>query len=126
MKKRILLSLILILSFSTAAFAQVPSHWKSTAVINDTDDYITTGISLDIIPRESIVLGWRMTRIPGKNAELVVTIYDGPMTQWDEILDEAELEELTPGGLWFPRPKILDKQVYIHQGPGTIVTIYFE
>lgn len=102
------------------------SPWKSFAVTNTSGIYSLNSISTDIIPKGTSVLGYQILGIPGTNSENVCTIYDGGTSELDEVIGEAECVQDSKGGEWYPYPRTLEKQIYIHQGPATIVTIYFE
>jgi hypothetical protein len=103
------------------------SDWKSYAVTNTSGvDYLLTAVSTDIIPKGSAILGYQIMGIPGVHSENVVTVYDGGVTSLDEIIGEAECLTNTKDGEWYPAHKTLQEGIYIHQGPKTIVTIFFE
>jgi hypothetical protein len=102
------------------------SDWKSYAVTNTSGVYLLTALSTDIIPKGSAILGYQIMGIIGVASENVVTIYDGGVSSLDEVLGEAECLANTKGGDWYSTYKTLQKQIYIHPGPKTIVTIFFE
>lgn len=128
MKKLFLIALCLVL-LTPLAFGwegNNSSDWKTYAVTNELGTYSLTAVSNDIIPKGSAILGYKLMGIPGINGEYVCTVYDGGVSSSDEVLGEAETIVNVAGGDWFPKYKTLQKQVYIHQGPKTVVTIYFE
>lgn len=104
------------------------SDWKSYSVTNTLGTYKLTDVSTNIIPKGSAILGYQLIgkALPTENSENVCTIYDGGVSSSDEVIGEAECLKNTKDGDWYSKPKTLQKQIYIHQGPNTVVTIYFE
>jgi hypothetical protein len=128
--KKLLLTILCMALLAPLAFGWSEgnsSDWKTYAVTNTSGaDYLLTAVSTDIIPKGSAILGYEIMGIPGINGEYVCTVYDGGVSSLDEVLGEAETVVNVPGGKWFGKSKTLQKQIYIHQGPKTVVTIYFE
>jgi hypothetical protein len=133
--KRILVLVLALCFLSTSAFAwggdsgtgpgSTPSYWKTWTIKNTTGAYTLTSVSNDIIAKGNVILGFQIMPL-ATSSENVVTIYDGGITSSDEIIGEAECAPESFDGLWFPRPRVVEKQIYIHQGPNTQVMIFFE
>ncbi len=127
--KRIFLTVLCMALLTSLAFGWSEgnsSDWKTYSVTNTLGTYKLTAVSTDIIPKGSAILGYKIMGIPGVNGEYVCTVYDGGVSSLDEVLGEAETIVNVQGGEWFGKPKTLQKQIYIHQGPKTVVTIIFE
>jgi hypothetical protein len=102
--------------------------WKSYSVTNNNGVYLLTAVSTNIIPKGSAILGYQLIgkALPLENSENVCTVYDGGVTSSDEVIGEAECVKNSRDGEWYSIPKTLQKQIYIHQGPKTIVTIFYQ
>lgn len=101
--------------------------WKSWAVKNETGKYSLTAVDNSIIPKGTAILGYSVMQSNNAlHSENVCTIYDGGITSSDEVIGEAEAVNFGKGGEWYPYPRTLEKQIYIHQGPNTVVALYFE
>lgn len=135
--KRILLFTIALVLIASQCFAWggnsdqgTPSRWKTFVVRNsDTALSQVTAISTGIIaPNKNVILGYDIMKYNmALGAEQWVAVYDGGLSTYDEILGEAEKETANvPSPVWFPRPRTLEKQLYVNQGPNTMVIIYFE
>jgi len=132
--KRIFLIAIACVFISSLAFAwggqdqrsQQATPWKTYAVTNGNGTYLLTAVSTDIIPKGASILGYQIMGKPGVGSENVCTIYDGGVTSMDEVLGEAECLTNTKGGEWYNYPRSLEKGIYIHQGPKTVITIFYE
>ena len=99
--------------------------WKSYTVTNTSGVYLLTNVAVTIIPKKSSILGYKIMPV-NSHSENVCTIYDGGVTSSDEVIGEAECAPESWDGEWYPYPRTLEKQIYIHQGPNTKVTIFFE
>jgi len=128
--KRILSIVFILCLIASNAFAFGPNYgqasaWKTWTVKNETGAYTLTSVSNDIIAKGNAILGFQIMPLD-TSSENVVTLYDGGITNSDEIIGEAECAPESFDGMWYPVPRILEKQLYIHQGPNTQVTIFFE
>jgi hypothetical protein len=127
MKKLFLVGLFLSL-FTSFAFGwggNTSSDWKTYSVTNTLGSYKLTAVSNDIIPKGSAILGYKIMPL-STSSENMCTIYDGGVSSLDEVIGEAECAPASFDGEWYPYRKTLQKQIYIHQGPNTVVTIMFE
>ncbi len=131
--KKILLIVLAICFMASQCFgwggqnynSQSGTPWKTYCVTNTSGQYLLTAVSTDIIPKGTAILGYKIMPV-STNSENVCTIYDGGVTSSDEIIGEAECAVASFDGEWYPYPRTLEKQIYIHQGPKTKVTIMFE
>ena len=104
------------------------SRWKTYTKKNETGAEIRESVSTSIIiPNVSVILGYEIYSEAG-NSENTVVLFDGAAGnyQTDELIGEAECEEDSFAGVWYPRPRIIEKQLCFYQGANTTVIIYFE
>ena len=129
-KTYLIIFLILVMASQCFAFGDnrvIPSYWKTWTVRNETGTYSHTSVSTDIISKSNVLLGYQIMKIPNTlHSENVCTIYDGGYTSSDEILGEAECVDNSKAGDWFAFPRVIEKQIYVHQGANTQVTLFFE
>jgi hypothetical protein len=134
---RKILSILLLICFTCSlAFAwggagdtagNAASRWKTYQAVNSTGEYVLTSVpTTTIIPQVNVILGFEIMGIAETHSENVVTLYDGNSYATDELIGEVECADESFDGLWYPRPKVLEVQLFIWQGPSTIVTIFFE
>lgn len=126
--KRILSIVLCLMFLSSIAFGWgggSSTPWKTYTVTNTAGTYLLTAVSTNIIPKGTAILGYKIMPV-ASNSENVCTIYDGGVSSLDEVIGEAECAPESFDGEWYPYPRTLEKQIYIHQGPNTKVSIFFE
>ena len=112
---------------ASSSGAEAGSRWVTYQAVNSTGSYLLTTVPTStIIPQVNVILCFQIMGIAGTHSENLVTLYDGESVGVGEVIGEVECADESFDGYWYPRPRVLENQLFIWQGPSTIVTIFFE
>lgn len=98
---------------------------SSTVAYQDTVIPVTS-----IVAKRDRILGWSiMKQDLTKNSEFVCAVYDQITTPISsvsgECIGESESDGTSSGDFWLVYAREIDNGLLVHQGPNTVVTIYF-